>query len=137
ISLAGDGFLDKIKVFFASGDDKGIREQVQLFLQDKSIGYKGMSADFRKKCLDELNQAKKAGLLSIQPPISPKDVARQTANFQRYADPKGMVDGTEQVMVRIADDLASGYPNLSKLLRQRPASGGPPLLLSAFAYFFR
>src|ERR1035441_9705224 len=51
ISLAGDGFLDKIKVFFASSDDKGIRKQVQLFLQDKTIGYKGMSADFRKKCL--------------------------------------------------------------------------------------
>src|ERR1019366_9660271 len=45
IAIAGDGFLAKIKVFFASGDDKGIREQVQLLLQDKSIGYKGMSAD--------------------------------------------------------------------------------------------
>ena len=30
IALAGDGFLDKIKVFFASADDKGIREQVAL-----------------------------------------------------------------------------------------------------------
>ena len=35
-----------------------------------------------------------------------RDVARQTAGFQRYADPKGMVDGTEQVMGQIADDLA-------------------------------
>src|ERR1700676_5577666 len=39
IALAGDGFLDKIKVFFSSGDDKGIREQVRLFLQDKTIGF--------------------------------------------------------------------------------------------------
>src|SRR5438876_810073 len=50
IALAGDGLLDRIKVFFASGDDKGIREQVSLFLQDKSIGFEGSSAEFRKKC---------------------------------------------------------------------------------------
>ena len=135
ISLAGDGFLDTIKVFFASSDDKGIREQVRLFLQDKTIAFEGTSADFRKKCLAELYQAKKASLLTAQN-LSPNDVARQTANFQRYADPKKMVDGAEQVIGQIADELASAYPNLAKLLRQRPA-GGPPLLVSAFAYFFR
>ena len=30
VALAGDGFLDRVKVFFASGDDKGVRQQVQL-----------------------------------------------------------------------------------------------------------
>ena len=136
IALAGDGFLDKIKVFFASGDDKGIREQVQLFLQDKNIGFEGTSADFRKQCLVELKTAKQAGLLTVPNPLAPKDVARQTASFQRYADPKGMMDGAEQVMAQIADELAADFPNLAKLLRQRP-HGGPPLLVSAFAYFFR
>ena len=58
IALAGDTFLDKIKVFFASGDDKGIREQVRLFLQDKNIGFEGTSADFRKQCLVELKMAR-------------------------------------------------------------------------------
>src|ERR1035438_1822809 len=43
IALAGAGFLDKIKVFFASGDDKGIREQVRLFLLDKNIRSKERS----------------------------------------------------------------------------------------------
>src|ERR1019366_8272148 len=127
IALAGDGFLDKIKVFFASGDDKGIREQVRLFLQDKNIGFEGTSAEFRKTCLVELKTAKQAGLLTVPNPLAPKDVARQTASFQRYADPKGMMDGAEQVIGQIADDLASDYPNLAKLLRQRP-HGGPPLL---------
>src|SRR5579872_532819 len=32
VALAGDGLLDRLKVFFASGDDKGVREQVRLFL---------------------------------------------------------------------------------------------------------
>jgi len=135
IALAGDGFLDKIKVFFASGDDKGIREQVRLFLQDKNIAFEGSSADFRNKCLKELNNARQKGLLTAQN-LSPNDVARQTASFQRYANPKVMVDGAEQVIGLIADDLTSEYPNLANLLRQR-ASGGPPLLVSAFAYFFR
>jgi serine/threonine protein kinase len=135
IALAGDGFLDKIKVFFASGDDKGIREQVRLFLQDKNIGFEGTSADHRKHCLVELKTAKQTGLLTAQN-VSPHDVARQTATFQRYADPKAMVDGAEQVMQQIADALTSAYPNLAKLLRQRP-HGGPPLLVAAFAYFFR
>jgi hypothetical protein len=44
IALAGDGFLDKVKVFFASGDDKGIREQVRLFLQDKNVAFEGTPA---------------------------------------------------------------------------------------------
>ncbi|MHB1423099.1 MAG: bifunctional serine/threonine-protein kinase/formylglycine-generating enzyme family protein [Gemmataceae bacterium] len=135
IALAGDRFLDKIKVCFASGDDKGIREQVQLFLQDKNIGFEGTSADHRKQCLVELKTAKQAGLLTAQN-LSPHDVARQTATFQRYADPKAMVDGAEQVMQQIADALTSAYPNLAKLLRQRP-HGGPPLLVAAFVYFFR
>jgi formylglycine-generating enzyme required for sulfatase activity/tRNA A-37 threonylcarbamoyl transferase component Bud32 len=132
VALAGDGFLDQIKLFFASADDKGIREQVRRFLQDKSIGYGGTPADFRKKCLTELNLAKNARLLTL----SPNDVVDRAANFQRYADPTGMVDGAEQVIGQIADDFASSYPNLAKLLRQRP-SGGPPLLVSAFSFFFR
>ena len=134
IALAGDGFLDKIKVFFASADDKGIREQVRLFLQDKNIGFEGTSADFRKQCLAELKEAKKTGLLTAKNLAN--DIPRQAAAFQRYADPKGMMDGAEQVMGQIADDLASDYRNLAKLLRKRPAIG-PPLLVAAYAFFFR
>jgi hypothetical protein len=134
IALAGDSFLDKIKAFFASGDDQGIREQVRHFLQDRTVVCQEPE-DFRKKCLAELNQAKKAGLLTAHS-VSSKDVARQTASYQRYANPKGMVDGAEKVVEQIADELASAYPNLAKLMRQRPIEG-PPLLVSAYAYFFR
>ena len=134
ISLAGDGFLDKINVFFASGDDKGIREQVRLFLQDKTIGFEETS-EFRQKCLVELSRVKKAALLTAQN-LSPNDVVRQMASFQRFANPTGMMDASEQVVRQIADELDPDCPNLAKLLRRRPV-GGPPLLVSAFAYFFR
>ena len=35
VALAGDGLLDRIRLFFAGGDDRGVREQVQLFLNTK------------------------------------------------------------------------------------------------------
>jgi hypothetical protein len=125
----------QIKDFFlASGDDKGIRDQVRLFLQDKTISYEGSSADFRMKCLAELKAAKKAGWLSQT--ASSQEIARQTASFKRYTDLKGLEDGAGKLVAQIADDLDPHFPNLSKLLRQRPA-GGAPLLVSAFAYFFR
>ena len=135
IALAGDGFLDKIKVFFASGDDKGIREQVRLFLQDKSIGFEGTSADFRKQCLVELNGKK--GWLAVGPEPSLRTmllVKRQISSDTPI--PRAMVDGAEQVMGQIADDLASDYPNLASCCGNVHA-GGPPLLVSAFAFFFR
>jgi formylglycine-generating enzyme required for sulfatase activity/tetratricopeptide (TPR) repeat protein len=135
IALAGDGLLDQIKVFFASGDDKGIREQVRLFLQHNQITFHDSSAHFRAKCLAELKKAKEAGVLKLAM-HSVKDIAHQTASFQRYADPTGMIDGAEQVVRQIADELAPHCPNLAKLLCQQP-SGSPPLLVSAFAYFFR
>ena len=67
--------------------------------------------------------------------LSCQEIAEQIANFQRYAEPQGMIEGAEQAVAGIADDLA-GIPNLTKLLRQ-PTPGGPPLLVAAFAYFFR
>ncbi len=39
LALAGDGLLDRVKVFFASGDDKGVREQVQLFLEGNAVSF--------------------------------------------------------------------------------------------------
>src|SRR6266536_1121164 len=45
IALAGNGFLDQIKLFFASGDDKGIREQVRQFLAGKGVSFEGTPAE--------------------------------------------------------------------------------------------
>src|SRR5258707_3889183 len=53
VALAGDGLLDQIKTFFASGDDKGVREQVRRFLDSKPFPMEGTPADFRRACLDE------------------------------------------------------------------------------------
>jgi len=135
IALAGDGFIDQIKVYFSSGEDKGIREHVRLFLRHKSVGFDGTSPDFRKKALAELKKAKQAGLLSAHR-VSTAELASQTGNFQRYADPTGLEAGAQQVVTQIAEALGADFPNLGKLLNHRH-EGGPLLLVSAFAYFFR
>jgi serine/threonine protein kinase len=135
IALAGDGFLDQVKVFFASGDDKGIREEVRQFLQGGAAQFEGCPAELRKKCLAELKSVRQAGLLSAEN-LSGSEIARQTASFQRYADPQGLVDGAQLVASEMADAFAKEFPNLGVLLRQG-AGGGPPPVVAAFAYFFR
>ena len=135
VALAGDGIFDSIKVFFSSGDDKGIREQVRIFLNGNTLAFGGSSVEFRKQCLLELNQAKAKGLLTAKN-ISANEMSKQAANYERYTDPSKMITAAGHVMEQIAEDLSIEFPNLGKLMAQTP-EGSPPLLVSAFAYFFR
>jgi formylglycine-generating enzyme required for sulfatase activity len=135
VALAGDGFLDRLKVFFASGDDKGIREQVSRFLADKSLAFAGTPADFRKACLADLTRARKQGALATDR-LDAQEVAGLATDFRPYADPQGLIDGARAAVAAVADALAE-YPNLARLLRQPTPGGCPPLLAAAFAYFFR
>jgi hypothetical protein len=135
VALAGDGLLDRVKVFFASGDDKGVREQVQLFLDGNAVSFDGTPADFRRDCLDELQRLRKSGRLSTSDGAHTA-VARQAAGFQRHADPQGLVEEARRAVHGVADALAENYPNLARLLRT-PTPAGPPLLAAAFCYFFR
>ena len=134
MALAGDGLFDQVRKWLAPADERAFAEQVRLFLQTSTYRFDAASADFRKKCLADLKTARQSGLLSAHN-LSCQEIAAQTASFQRFADPKVMIGGAEQVVARIADDLAE-FPNLRKLLRQ-PTPGGPPLLVTAFAFFFR
>ncbi len=135
VALAGDGLLDRIKVFFASGDDKGVREQVQLFLKSNAVSFDGTPAAIRQTCLDELKRLRKSGLLSASGG-SAAEIARQAAGFKRHTDPQGLIEEARRAVDGVADTLAGGYPNLSRLLRT-PTPAGPPLLAAAFCYFFR
>jgi formylglycine-generating enzyme required for sulfatase activity len=135
VALAGDGFIDRLKVFFASGDDKGVREQVAAFLKSSAVSFEGTPADFRRTCWEELKQLRKSGLLSMQD-LPAATIARQAAEFQRYVDGKGLVEGATLAVGRVADALQGDYSHLSKLLRT-PTPSGPPLLGLAFCYFFR
>jgi hypothetical protein len=135
VALAGDGFLDRVRLFFASGDDKGVREQVRLFLESSTVSFGGTSAEFRQACVDELKRLQKSGQLSGQG-LSLAEIGREASAFERHVDPQGLIEGTRQAVEKVADALCENYPNLSRLLRA-PTPAGPPLLGAAFAYFFR
>lgn len=136
IALAGDGFLDRAKVWLlASGDEKGFREQVSRFLAGKGIAFEGTKAEFRNACLNDLNKALKSKHLSAEN-LDQKEIAQETANFQRYVDPQSLIKGAETTVAQLAGVLRPHYPNLAQLLAQ-PTPGGPPLLIAAFSYFFR
>ena len=64
VALAGNGLCDRIRVFFASGDDKGIREQVAAFLQANATSFDGTPAEVRRACLKDLQRLRKSGLLA-------------------------------------------------------------------------
>jgi hypothetical protein len=117
VALAGDGFLDQVKVLFASGDDKGIRERVGLFLRSNASSFEGPPDAFRRACLAELKRARKAGLLSADK-LSGREVAQRAAAFRRHADPQGLVRGAEAAVSQVAEALAPHCPNLAALLRR-------------------
>src|SRR5262245_18343287 len=116
IALAGDGWFNQLKNWFAPGDEKALAKQVRLFLKSSPVRFDGSSAQFRKKCLAELKAARQAGLLSACN-HSPQDFAKQIDTSHRYMDRQGMIEGAEQVVAGVADDLAE-YPNLAGLLLQ-------------------
>lgn len=135
IALAGDSFLDKLKVYIASGDDKGIREQVQLFLRSNSATFRKTPEQFRAACLAEYKKATRAGLFVLSG-FTPTEVAKHAAAFERYSDPSGLIKGAESLVDSMARELTPEYPNLATLLQQRPVDG-LPLIVTAFTYFFR
>ena len=135
VALAGEGLLDQIGRLFSSGIDRGVREQVRQFLEANPTLYSDTPQEFRRACLAELEQARRTGLLSADR-LAPDDLAGRAAAFQRYSDPQGLITSADQAVREMADALAPHCPNLSKLL-SRPTPGGPPLLVAAFAYFFR
>ncbi len=135
VALAGDGIFDRVKGFFASGDDKAIREQVAAFIHGNAVSFEGSPDGFRQSCLEELKQLRKSGLLSAQNLVA-SDVARGANAFQRHTDPQGLVEEARLAVGGVADFLTKGYPNLAGLLRT-PTPSGPPLLAAAFAYFIR
>jgi formylglycine-generating enzyme required for sulfatase activity len=135
VALAGDGLLGQIKVFFSSGEVKGLREQIGRFLASSAAAFDRTPSELRRVCLAELHEARKAGRLSAQG-LSAADVGRRVADFRRFADPGAVVQGSIAVVAEVADGLEPHHPNLARLLR-RPTPEGMPLLVVAFLYFFR
>ncbi|MFO0927782.1 MAG: serine/threonine-protein kinase [Gemmataceae bacterium] len=137
VALAGSSWWERCKVSLASGDARGIRAQVQAYLDANPLdGIDGHGPDFRGQCLAQLQAARKAGLLD-KGKLSAGDLARRVGDLSRYGDQTGVVEGELKAIDEIAGVLRkAGYEALATFLTLRPA-GGPPLLLGAMRYFFQ
>jgi serine/threonine protein kinase len=135
IALAGDSFWQRCQRVLARGDDRAFREQVRLFLDSVPAGQ--LPADqeaFRGQCLQELRNARKAGLLRPEP-TRPRELAEQTVALTLFTDPQGLFLAERQLTKDMADELrAAGYDNLARLLT---VGDGPSLLVVATRYFLR
>ena len=136
VALAGDGLLDRVKVFFASGDDKGVA-RASATLSPTATPSPSTPSTARPPT--------SAGLpRRLRGPVQVGELAVQADQQQRSPGRRPAPSGTPtrravQVAAhrrRVADALAEGYPNLARLLRT-PTPAGPPLLAAAFCYFFR
>jgi formylglycine-generating enzyme required for sulfatase activity len=134
VALAGDGFFDHVKRLVTGGDARGLRERVNNLLSRHAASFDQTPRAFRHTCLAELEQARRSGLLSAKGITA--DEASKQADFPYYGDPKSLMDAAVRTVEKLADGLVPSSPHLARLLRQ-PTPAAPPLLLSAFAFFFR
>jgi formylglycine-generating enzyme required for sulfatase activity/tRNA A-37 threonylcarbamoyl transferase component Bud32 len=133
LALAGDGLIDRVRVWLASGEEKAVRAQVSRFLAGAAAGVGTAPARLREACLDELRRLNRSGEI-VWP--DPRELAADAARAPRLTDLNGLVDAAHRTAEQVADDLGPDYPNLARLLRQ-PAPSGPPLLVGAFLFFLR
>jgi serine/threonine protein kinase/TM2 domain-containing membrane protein YozV len=136
LALSGDQFLDRAARFFASADETAFRAQVKALLDSDQLNLGTTGEDARRRCLTDLNRFRQAG--KARPAeSSPAETARTLMlDLRARSEPLGLVDGALAAVGRIAEELAPEYPHLADLLR--PSGGGrPPLLATAFVFFFR
>ena len=128
VALAGESLWTR---FRDRGEDKAFRREVRQLLD-----FSGLDKAFRRRCLDQLRVAGKAGL--IPGDLDPKTAAERTASFARFGDPTRAREGEWRVAGRMAGQLRGvGHSDLADLLELQPAGHDAPLLAVAVRFFFR
>ena len=133
VALAGESWLTR---WAARGEDKAFRQQVRLILDARALDFPGLDAAFRRRCLDQLRAARKAGL--IPGALDPKTAAERTASFapsairQERAKASGASFGRCPAGFAGSDTLT--WPTCWSCSRRGTT---PPLLAFAVRFFFR
>ncbi|HEY8505132.1 MAG TPA: protein kinase, partial [Gemmataceae bacterium] len=136
VALAGDRLLGRVRALLAGGDVRSVREQVRFFLQTCAPEFEKEPEAYRRTCLAELNDARRAGLLSAEG-VTPAELAEQAARFPRFSeDPQTAFAEAQAAVACLTDELAPRCRHLADLIG-RPTPGGVPLVLAAFVFFFR
>ncbi len=136
LALGGEGWLERLRGFFHQADIRGLRDQVKAFLREAGVSMEGLTGVFRRNCLDELHQLKRAGRLGADR-LDPGLVAKQVRDYRRYTDPLGLAEEARLAAGRLAEQLHAEAPHLAEFVRLPLAANGAPLLVTAFSYYLR
>ncbi len=134
VALAGESlwnWLDK-------ADNKAFRQHVRTFLETTPLdGLPGHVPQFRQKCLKELREARKQGLLGGS--LEPSALAQHVGEFARFSDPESVLNAEWQALSLMAEELEKqDYNHLSHIVRLK--TGGEQnhaILVVAVRFFLR
>src|SRR5262245_10602765 len=135
VALAGESFWERCQAALGRAEDQGFRDQVRAFLDAvPAVQLPAGKDEFRRQCLQELRQARKAGVLTSGA-LAPEQLARDAGEFARFDDPQQLLRAEKQAVGGMADELRrAGYAQLATLLT---LGEGPSLLVVAARYFLR
>ena len=119
-ALAGDGLLGRFNGLFASGDQKGFREEVRIFLADRAAQIGEPPERLRRACLGELDLLRRSNRLTVTM-LVPAEVAESAATFGRHSDLGGLIEGATRAVGQIADALSGECPARLGCFASRPA----------------
>ncbi len=135
LALAAGSWFDRLKDVLRDGDLKGVRDQIKAFLEQTPTGLELAPEGSRVAATKEwaaLRKAKKLASVTVMP----ADLARRVASLERHGDPAQMTVAAYRAVADTSAALQPEAPHLARLLTAAP-EGGSPLLVSAFAFFFR
>ncbi len=135
IALAGPPWWESLRTAEASREEQELARQVRTFLDAAPLPELAGKSHFRRECLRELQDARRRGLLDGT--LSVEELERKAGARVRQANAQATLLAEWQALDGLAGALeAEGCKSLAWLLRQRPTSG-PPLLVLAVRCFFR
>ncbi len=132
IALAGETLWNKLN----RAEDRAFRQQLAVYLQQLPLPELQDKQQFRKKCLQELRDARKKTLLGGR--LVPDELALRAGPMANRSDPQAVLAAEKQALHDMAAALKEEkLESLAWLLEQQPQPGQSVLIVGVRYYFQR
>ena len=132
IALAGETLWNKLN----RAEDRAFRQQLAVYLQQMPLPELQDKQQFRKKCLQELRDARKKALLGGR--LAPEELAQRAGPMANRSDPQAVLAAEKQSLLDMAAALKEAkLEALAWLLEQQPQPGQSVLIVGVRYYFQR
>lgn len=136
IALGGQSRWGKVLSRFVQDDVQEVSTQLRTFLDSFPLEELSQSTEGRELCLQELRDARKAGLL-LGGDIDLASATDQAQKWAQMEDPGARQQAEWEQLYWIIQQLeAAKYSHLAGLLKQKQI-GGMPFIVVAARYFFQ